>query len=155
MDDKVKRLKTPEDCMQFAKNVRDKKPELAQEARRRAVELRALAHGTKNEVELELVKAVHAYEEVLYEKNNKRVRANRTWQMIKRHGIIEAAARAVDRKIETAGYISLIEMGMPDLTFEAVIVRYPEAFSPEVVSRAKQRLEEVKKLSLAKGGNEA
>jgi hypothetical protein len=90
---------------------------------------------------------VYAYEEVLFEKNQRRTRASRTWQMINRHGIIEAAARAVNRNIETAGYTSLIEMGMPDLTFEAVILRYHEAFSPEVVSRAKKRLEDVKELS--------
>jgi hypothetical protein len=42
MDEKVKKLKTPEDCLQFIKNVRDKKPELARQARRRAVELELL-----------------------------------------------------------------------------------------------------------------
>ncbi len=37
-------------------------------------------------------------------------------------------------------------MGMHDLTFEAVIVSYPDAFNPEVVSRAKARLEELNKI---------
>ena len=37
-------------------------------------------------------------------------------------------------------------MGMHDLPFESVIVRYPEAFSPEVVEGAKARLEEFKKI---------
>lgn len=32
MDEKVKRLKTPKGCLQFAENVRDKKPELARQA---------------------------------------------------------------------------------------------------------------------------
>lgn len=88
MDDKVKRLKTPEECRQFAENVRDKKPELAREARRRAVELRAVAYGTDKEVELELLKPIYAYEAVLFEKNQRRTPASRTWQMVKRHGII-------------------------------------------------------------------
>ncbi len=95
MDEKVKRLKTPKDCLQFAENVRDKKPELARQARRRAVELRALAYGTEKEVEIEILKAVYAYEEVLFERNQRRTSASRTWQMIKNHGIIKAAARAV------------------------------------------------------------
>ena len=73
-------------------------PDLAREARRRAVELRATAYGGKTEVELKLLKALYAYEEVLSEKNKRKTRAARTWQMIKRYGIIGAAERAVNRK---------------------------------------------------------
>jgi hypothetical protein len=140
MDDVVHKLKTPAECMQLATNVRDRNPALAQKARRRAVELRALSHGSKSDVEYELLKVLYAYEEVLFEKNKKHTRASRTWQMIKNHGIIGAAERAVNRNIEPAGYKVLAEMGMHDLTFEAVIVRYPNAFNQEVVSHAKERL---------------
>jgi len=35
---------------------------------------------------------------------------------------------------------------MPDLTFESVIVRYPESFNADVVSRAKERLKELSEL---------
>lgn len=63
--------------------------------------------------------------------------------MIKRHGIIGAAERAEDRAIEPVGYKVLTEMGMQDLTFEAVIVRYPDAFNQEVVLRARARLKEL------------
>ena len=97
MDERIQQLKTPEECIQLEINVRDKNPELAREARRRAVELRAAAHGIKSAVELELLKALYAYEEVLSEKNKRRTRASRTWQMINRHGIIGAAERAVNR----------------------------------------------------------
>jgi len=147
MEDIIQKLKTPGECIQLAKNVRDRNPDLAREARRRAVELRAIAYGNKNEVELELLKALYAYEEVLSEKNKRKTRASRTWQMIKRHGIIGAAERAVDRKIEPTGYKVLVEMGMHDLTFEAVIVRYPNAFNQEVVSRAKARLKELSEIN--------
>jgi len=146
MDERLLQLKTPADCMQFAMNVQNKFPELAREARRRAVELRAEAHEIKNLVELELLKALYAYEEVLSEKNKRRTRATRTWQMIKRHGIITAAERAVDRNIEPQGYKLLVQMGLHDLTFEAVIVRHPDKFNKEVVSRAKERLEELQRL---------
>ena len=67
--------------------------------------------------------------------------------MIKRHGIIEAAERAVDRKTDPVGYRILAEMGMHELTFESVIVKYPKNFKPEVVTRAKARLEELKDAS--------
>lgn len=79
-------------------------------------------------------------------KSKRKTRASRTWQMIKRHGIIGAAERAVDRAIEPAGYKVLIEMGLQDLTFEAVIVRYPDAFNQEVVLRARARLKELSEL---------
>jgi hypothetical protein len=142
MDEKVARLKTPEECERFAKNVQAKHPTLAKEARRRAVELRAALYGAKNAAELEALKAVYAYEEVLTAKNGKRTSASRTWHMIKRHGIIGAVERAVNREAETSGYTALLEMGMQDLAFEAVIVRYPELFSSEAVERAKTRVEE-------------
>jgi hypothetical protein len=146
MDERIQQLKTPEECMQLAINVQDKNPDLAREARRRAVELRAASHGIKSAVELELLKALYAYEEVLSEKNKRRTRASRTWQMIDRHGIIVAAERAVNRKIEATGYKVLVAMGLHDLTFEAVIVRHPDKFSQEVVARAKERLEELEKI---------
>jgi hypothetical protein len=146
MYDIIQKLTTPEECMQLAINVRDTNPDLAREARRRAVELRAASHGIKSTVELELLKALYAYEEVLSEKNKRRTRATRTWQMIDRHGIIGAAERAVNRKIEATGYKVLVVMGLHDLTFEAVIVRHPDKFSQEVVARAKERLGELEKI---------
>lgn len=140
MDERVARLKTPEDCEQFALNVQAKLPDLAQAARRRAVELRASAHGAETAAEREALAAVYAYERVLSKKNGKKVRASRTWQMIERHGIIEAVERAVKRPADPAGYTALAEMGMQDLSFESVVVRHPDAFSPEAVARSDERL---------------
>ena len=54
MDERVARLKSPEDCEQFAKNVEERgKPKLAFQARRRALELRAEQRGAKTKVEQE------------------------------------------------------------------------------------------------------
>ena len=146
MDDILQKIKTPAECMQLAINCRDRNPDLARGARRRAIELRAAAHDIRTDVELELLKAVYAYEEVLSEKNKRRTPASRTWQMIKRHGIVVAAERAVNRDIEATGYKVLAEMGLHDLTFESVIVCHPDKFSSEAVARAKVRLEELAKL---------
>ena len=142
MDEVISKLKTPEACIEFA----EKCTNLAQEARLRAIELRTLTHGKKNEVETELLKAIYAYEEVLSKKNKKRTRASRTWPMVKRYGIIGAAERAVNRKVDPMGYRLLAEMGLQDLTFEAVIVRFPEAFSQQIVKLAISRLEELGKM---------
>ena len=97
--DIIQKLKTPEECAQLAKNVRERNPDLAREAHRRAVELRAISHEPQSDVELKLLQALYAYEEVLSVKNKRKSRASRTWQMIKRHGITGASERAVDRAI--------------------------------------------------------
>src|SRR4030042_4953987 len=104
MDERVRRLRTPEEGEQFIKNVQERYPALAIEARRKAVELRAAAHGAQTAAEREALRAVYAYEEALSAKNGRKTKASRTWQMIKRHGIIKAVERAVNRKHETLGY---------------------------------------------------
>ena len=141
MDELIAKLKTPEECVVFEKNVTQRgRPDLALAARKRAVELRALQHGATTDVELECLEAVFAYEQVLSAKNGKKTRASRTWPMIERYGIIEAAERAVNRKDETMGYIALLEMGLENFAFEAVILRHPNSFSPSAVQRSQQRV---------------
>jgi hypothetical protein len=142
MDEIIRILKTPEECQQLALIFTD----LAHQAQLRAIELRALSHGKKEEVELELLKALYAYEEVLTKKNKRRTHASRTWPMVQRYGIIKAAERAVNRPTDAMGYKVLVDMGMKNLTFESVIVRYPEAFSQEIVRLARKRLEELKNI---------
>ena len=141
MDPRIERLKTVEACERFAVNAtRLGRPDLADESRQRAVEIRAEAHGAKSAAEKECLQAIYAYEEVLTEKNGRRTRASRTWQMIDRHGIVEAVERAVNRPQETVGYTALVEMGLQEYAFEAVILRHPDVFSEEAVSSSKQRL---------------
>jgi hypothetical protein len=144
MHPNVARLTTPEECEQFAINVAEKYPDLALEAKRRAVELRAQQAGVKTDVEREALEAVYAYEAVLSEQKGKRIRASRTWQMIKRHGIIGAMERAVDRDDDPSGYKALVAMGMEDLSFEAVVLRHPSVFSPEAIAHCKKRLADYK-----------
>ena len=146
MDDRIKRIKTPEDCEKFARNAIERdRPDLAVEAGRRAIELRAEKQGAQSAAEKEALQAVYAYEEVLTKKNGRRTRASRTWQMIKRRGIIEAMERAVNRSAETQGYTALVEMGLEEFAFEAVILRYPELFSKEAVAKSEERLNSWKK----------
>ena len=145
MDEKVKKIDTPEKCEIFAKNCIERgRDDLATQARQRAVQLRAEAYGAKTDAEKQALEAIYAYEEVLSAKNGKKTRAQRTWQMIERHGIIGAVERAVNRTAETQGYTALVEMGLEDYAFEAVIIRYPDVFSPEAVSNSKQRIEQWK-----------
>lgn len=143
MDVRVARLKTPEDCERFIKNaIRLNERELADQARRRAIELRASEYGASSQAEKECLQAVYAYEEVLSKKNGRRTRATRTWQMIERHGILASAERAVDRNTETAGYKALAEMGLQEFAFEAVILRHRELFSESAIRRSEERMKE-------------
>ena len=145
MTDIVDKLKTPEECERLIENVQLRNPEMALRARRRAIELRATKHNAKSNAEKEALQAVYAYEEVLSKKNGRRTKAARTWQMIDRHGIIEAVERAVNRPQETIGYTVLVEMGLPDLAFEAVILRYPHLFTPQAVERSRVRMAALQK----------
>jgi len=143
MDPRVAKLKTPQECETFAKNARERNaPQLAEEARQRAVQLRAETHGAKTEVERECLEAVYAYEEVLSAQKGKRQRAGRTWPMIHEHGILPAVERIVLKRTESVGYTALAEMGLKEFAFEAVILRHPEQFSPEAVARSRERLAE-------------
>jgi len=143
MDERVKKLQSPDKCEIFARNCLERgRPDLAAQARERAVQLRADAHGAESEAAKEALEAVYAYEEVLSQKNGRKTRAGRTWQMIDRHGIIGAVERAVNRSAETQGYKALVEMGLEDYAFEAVVLRHPDLFSKEAVEISRERMKE-------------
>jgi len=124
----------------LALNVTARLPELAQAARRRAIELRAAAHGAESDAEEEALQAVYAYERVLSSRHGKKVLAARTWQMIKRDGIIKAVEKAVNRKADASGYKALAAMSLQNMAFEAVVLRHPGVFSREAVERSAERL---------------
>jgi hypothetical protein len=143
MDDRVRNIKTPEKCEIFAKNCAERgRDDLAMEAKQRAVQLRADAYDTESEAEKDAISAIYAYEEVLSAKNGKKTRASSTWQLIKRHGIISAVDRAINRPAEPEGYSSLVDMGLEDYALEAVIIRYPETFSDDAVKISQDRIKQ-------------
>lgn len=62
MDERVKRLKTPEACKIFAKNaIRLKENELAVQALEHAIKLRAQSHGADTQAEKEYLEAVRLF----------------------------------------------------------------------------------------------
>ena len=142
MSNYVDRLRTPEECEQFILNVEAEHPELARDAQRRAVQLRAQRHAATTAIEREAFEAIHAYEAVLSKRAGRKIRASRTWPMVEKYGIVEAMRRLVDRDDDPSGYRSLAEMNMADLTFEAVVLRHATVFSEGVVERCRRRLAE-------------
>ena len=141
MDDRIKKLKTPKECEIFSRNaVAQKRPELAAEAKQRAIEIRAAEYGATSDAERECLEAIYAYEEILFLKHGRRVKASRTWQMIKRRGIIAAIEQAVDRSDGTAGFSALKEVGLENFAFEAVILRHRSLFSERAMERSRDRM---------------
>jgi len=139
-DPRVARLASVDDCESFAVNARERGfPELADQARRRSVQLRAAACEAKTEVERECLQAVFAYEEVLSAGQERRRRASRTWQMIRRLGIVPAVEHVVTKREVSAGFTALARMGLMDYAFEAVILRHPDMFSGKAVEISRQR----------------
>lgn len=141
VDERVAKLKTPEDCERLARNAMAQgRDDLMLQARRRAVELRAEAHGAMTAAERDCLAAVYAYEDILSSKHGKRTRASRTWQAISRLGVLAAIERCVDRPDGTAGFTALKDAGLENYAFEAVVLRHPDCFSSEAVVRATDRM---------------
>jgi hypothetical protein len=61
--------------------------------------------------------------------------------MIDEYGIIGAVERIVMRPDDATGYRVLVEMGMEDMAFEAVVLRHPEAFSQQALEHSRLRLQ--------------
>jgi hypothetical protein len=140
MDYRVERLRTPAECENFAKNANAlKHPELALQANRKAIDLQVATHETGSAVEAECLAAVYAYEALLTRRNGKKTRATGTWQAVRRYGIIEAVQRAVIRPPE-ADTVTLRDLGLQDLAFEALVMRHEASFSAAAVEVSKARL---------------
>lgn len=137
---RIAKLQTVADCEQLAKNAGAERPDIAAAARRRLIELRAIEYGAESEAELECLKALYAYEEVLREQHGRRQPAAYTRRMFKEHGVLKAVDRLVSKKKETAGYTALAAVGLQDFAFEAVVLRYPSLFSPEAIAQSQTRV---------------
>lgn len=60
--------------------------------------------------------------------------------MFEKYGIVGAFQRIVLRHEDTGGYKVLVDMGLEDLTFEQVVLRHRDAFSPEAIRAVEERL---------------
>jgi hypothetical protein len=129
MQELVKRIKQPELCYVFAKNARrNGHPELALQAYRHAVDLRAEEHQAASDVETAAIRAIYAYEEALSYSKGKRTRATGTWQLVNRHGLVPALRKRLQSRSGDDVEPLLKELGMEDYSFRAVAEAYPEAF---------------------------
>jgi hypothetical protein len=146
VDEMLDKMDTPERCEGFAQNAeRRGEHDRAQLARVKGVQLNARRQGAKNEVEQACWEAVLAYEQILKKKHGRAQPASYTRRMIQKRGIIAAVERTVLKKDVTVGYRALLAEGMQDMAFEAVVLRFPDAFSPAAVEQSRARLAEWQK----------
>jgi len=84
--------------------------------------------------------AILSYEEILTEKNGRKTRATHTWSSIVRHGWIEAVSRSVLSKNDPMGFKELDEAGKSSISYESIVLGFPEYFSKEVVDVSRRKL---------------
>jgi hypothetical protein len=116
------------------------RPDLALEANRRAVTLNVSTHEALTPIEADGFASVYAHEAMLSHRNGKRMRSSKTWQDIKSRGIVAAITKIVSRASQTDTRSELRAIGLEDLSFEAFVLRHEDAFGPEAVQLAKDRL---------------
>lgn len=83
-----------------------------------------------------------AYESLLSERNGKNTSASRTRQKINRLEEKKCLEDWALSKKATPGFLLLVENNLPQYTAEAVVLKYANEFSNDVVSSAKKRLED-------------
>ncbi|MEE4193287.1 MAG: hypothetical protein V2I66_17045 [Halieaceae bacterium] len=121
MHELVLRINKPELCYVFADNATKRGHEdLARQAYRRAVDLRAAEHDDVSEDERLALKAFYAYEEALSWGQRKRKRATGTWQMVSRIGILPTLQKRLAGKQAEEARETLKDLAMDDYSFDAI-----------------------------------
>jgi hypothetical protein len=121
------------------KNARDRgELTLADAAFRRLISITpAERPGT---VEHDFWKTLQAFEYLLTEERGKTARLSRTRQKVARVGVVQTLRDWALSNKETDGFRMLMDRGMPELTGEAIVLRHPTSFEPDVLAAARQRL---------------
>lgn len=141
MDERVVRLKTSQDARQLAENaLRLGREDVAAQSLQRARELQAVEEGYNSPAEVAIASALYAYEEEQSRIKGRTFRANRTRHMLAKRGALEAAERMVMNRQRSTGFEVLEEAGLRELSFEAIVDRFPDEFSTGAVVAARARL---------------
>ncbi len=91
-------------------------------------------------VEYDFWQTVNAFEYTLSEERGRTTRLSRTRQKVNRVGVVQTLTDWAISKEVTDGFKMLLERGMPELTGEAIVLRHPDTFSPEIITAARDRL---------------
>jgi len=92
-------------------------------------------------IEHDFWRSMLAFEQVLSEESGKATRLSYARQKARKIGAVSMLADWTAAKKPSPGFERLLERGMADLSGEAVVLRHPDHFEPEVVAAARARLE--------------
>jgi len=121
MHELVLRINKPELCYVFADNaIKRGHDDLALQAYRRAVDLRAAQHGVDTEAEKLALKSFYAYEEAISHGQRKRKRATGTWQMVNKYGILPTLDKRLKSKDAEEVLPKLKALQLEDYSFQSV-----------------------------------
>jgi hypothetical protein len=111
--------------------------EVHEAAFRRLVEvLPTAAPGT---IEHDFWKSITAFEEILTAERGRTTRLGRTRQKVQRVGVAQTLSDWATGGA-SQGFDMLIDLGLPELTGEAVVLRHSDHFEHAVVTAARERL---------------
>nr|WP_175799607.1 hypothetical protein [Burkholderia anthina] len=137
---RISYLRTRDDCAQFVRNVGDRHPHLVVAARQRSVEVQVNAMNLDSALRRDIWSVVYAQEEVIFVRNGRRLRANRTLRCITNRGELDGVAYIVTQS-GGESFENLHSLGLGNYTFEAVVLRHPEHFASDVVEEARRKLD--------------
>lgn len=144
MDKRINWLLTPKDCDELIARFEQSEPAYARAARRRKIELcsqaAALRFGADSAAERDALDALAAHEEALFVQHGKRQPAGEMRRAMGRIGILPAVEEAMTGRHDRSSYALLKQIGLKDLTFEAVVRRHARSFGAKAVATAKKRL---------------
>lgn len=127
----------PERLLQFARNAEGRSPVVRTAALRKIAQISPdQAPGT---VERACWEMIHAVEALRRLKGRKVWRMNRMRRKIEKDGEVAALEYCALR--QTDGFDEIMGYGLPELTAEAIVQRYPGQFSSRALQAARDRLQ--------------
>jgi len=136
-----RKISRPEDALQYMQNARRLgNNEAFRAGFRRYCELRGV--DSDSDLEGDVLAAIAAFEQVRSEARGRTVVASRTRQKLARDGAIKLVEDLAIRPVAAEGFDTLIEAGLWDFTFEALVLKHKKLFSETTITAARKRLSE-------------
>tara|TARA_B110000503_G_C7143596_1_gene411958 strand:+ start:1810 stop:2247 length:438 start_codon:yes stop_codon:yes gene_type:complete len=96
-----------------------------------------------NPIERRFKECLAAYEEYLYEKHGKKVKATYLRRKQKKAGTIQTIIDAVNKKQRQEGLELLMNVGGSEFAMESIVIEFPDQFTQETIENAKMKLYQI------------